>query len=162
MNEPVAVLRNRDGRRTDILHEYFVPPEQFTAFLEGCRLIIPKARAEFLNVTLRHVRQDQDSTLTYARTDRIAAVMSFSQRIEPRFEADMMATTEAMIDRVADLGGSFYLPYRLHARPEQLRRVYPALPAFVARKRAADPGLLFRNTMWDQAFASLGAAGLTP
>jgi FAD/FMN-containing dehydrogenase len=162
MNEPVSVLRNRDGRRTDILHEYFVAPDRFNAFLDACRAILPKARAEFLNVTLRHVRQDRDSTLNYATTDRIAAVMSFSQRIEPRFEADMIATTEAMIDRVADLGGSFYLPYRLHARPEQLRRVYPSLPAFVARKRAVDPGLLFRNTMWDQAFASVGAAGLTP
>jgi FAD/FMN-containing dehydrogenase len=29
MNEPVSNLRGRDRRRTDILHEYFIPPEQF-------------------------------------------------------------------------------------------------------------------------------------
>ncbi|OYU50410.1 MAG: FAD-binding protein [Rhizobiales bacterium PAR1] len=153
LNKPVAGLRNRDPRRTDILHEYFVPPERFGDFLAGCRRIIPKAQAEFLNVTLRHVKKDMTSTLTYAGTDRIAAVMSFSQRIEPRFEGDMIATTEQLIDLVASLGGSFYLPYRLHARPDQISRIYPDVVRFFDRKRHFDPGMLFRNTMWETYFA---------
>jgi hypothetical protein len=49
MNEPVLNLENRDRQRTDILHEYFVSPERFNDFLEGCQRIIPKASAEFLN-----------------------------------------------------------------------------------------------------------------
>lgn len=152
LTEPVATLRNRHRGRTDILHEYFLPFAGFAAFLEGCRRIIPAGRAEFLNVTLRHVRQDESSLLTFAGTDRIAAVMSFSQRIEPRFEADMVAMTEQLIDLAISLGGSFYLPYRLHARPDQLRRAYPQWQRFAERKRHYDPGLLFRNTMWDTYF----------
>ena len=41
MNEPVSNLASDDRSRTDILHEYFVPPERFPEFLEACREIIP-------------------------------------------------------------------------------------------------------------------------
>ena len=51
---------------------------------DGCRRIIPKAEAEFMNVTLRYVAQDDTSVLSFARTNRIAAVMSFSQGITPK------------------------------------------------------------------------------
>lgn len=149
MNEPVLNLANRDYRRTDILHEYFVAPDQFGAFIEGCRRIIPKASTEFLNVTLRHVKRDANSLLSYATTDRIAAVMSFSQKNNPNGETDMIATTEALIDMVGSLGGSYYLPYRLHARPNQFLSIYPGARLFAARKRQIDPKLLFRNTFWD-------------
>lgn len=153
MNEPVANLANPERYRADILHEYFVAPEQFGAFLAACREIIPKAKADFLNVTLRYVKKDEESALAYAKTDRIAAVMSFSQELNDEGDRDMLETTEALIDRVAAIGGSFYLPYRLHARPDQLRSVYPRVDEFVARKKHYDPSTLFRNTMWDTYFA---------
>jgi len=153
LNEPVSNLANSDQRRTDILHEYFIPPPRFGEFLAACREIIPPARAEFLNVTLRFVASDETSTLAYAPSTRIAAVMSFSQEISPEGEVDMIETTERLIDRVIALGGSFYLPYRLHARRDQVEAVYPKVAQFVERKRFYDPKLLFRNAMWDAYFA---------
>ena len=105
MNEPVVNLENRDRRRTDILHEYFVPPERFNEFIEGCREIIPKAKAEFLNVTLRYVLKDDTSVLSFAPTDRIAAVMSFSQEITPEGEADMIVHHRGA-DRSASLASA--------------------------------------------------------
>ncbi len=60
----------------------------------------------------------------------------------------MMRMTEALIERVVALGGAHYLPYRLHARRDQMARAYPRLDAFVAAKRRYDPGLLFRNALW--------------
>ncbi|HRE20780.1 MAG TPA: FAD-binding oxidoreductase, partial [Rhabdaerophilum sp.] len=116
--------------------------------------IIPAASAEFLNVTLRHVKRDPESVLSFATTDRIAAVMSFSQKINPNGETDMIRVTEALIDLVGSIGGSFYLPYRLHARPDQLLKIYSEVPRFSERKRFYDPGLLFRNTMWNTYFSS--------
>ena len=154
MNEPVSNLEGRDHSRTDILHEYFVAPERFREFLDGCRRIIPEAQAEFLNVTLRYVAQDDTSVLSFAKTDRIAAVMSFSQAMTPEGEVDMIRTTEALIEMVGGIGGSFYLPYRLHARPDQIERIYPRVAHFIVRKRHYDPGLLFRNLMWDTYFAN--------
>ena len=153
MAEPVANLAQKDMRRTDILHEYFVAPERFGEFVAACRDIIPKSRSEFLNVTLRYVAADATPVLTIAPVRRIAAVMSFSQEVTPEGEIDMMQTTEALIDRVTAIGGAFYLPYRLHARRDQVEKAYPAVSSFIAAKRHHDPKLLFRNTMWDAYFA---------
>jgi FAD/FMN-containing dehydrogenase len=153
MNEPVSNLAGHDRRRTDILHEYFIPPQQFPAFIADCREIIPPARAEFLNVTLRYVGADETAALAFAPAPRIAAVMSFSQEISPEGEVEMIQITERLIDRAINLGGAFYLPYRLHARRDQVRAAYPRADEFAERKRFYDPKLLFRNAMWDAYFA---------
>lgn len=153
LNEPVSNLGKSPVGRTDILHEYFVPPARFNEFLAACRHIIPKAKAEFLNVTLRFVAQDDTSVLSYAPTDRVAAVMSFSQAMTPEGEADMLLMTEALIERVSALGGSYYLPYRLHARVDQFHHIYAKAAHFAQRKRHYDPGVLFRNALWDNYLA---------
>jgi FAD/FMN-containing dehydrogenase len=152
MNEPVANLAGRDTTRTDILHEYFVPPDRFNDFIAACQEIIPRSGIEFLNVTLRYVAADSESVLAFAPTRRIAAVMSFSQEMRPEAEAAMRRMTEALIDRVVAIGGSFYLPYRLHARRDQVAKAYPNVARFVERKGHYDPQLLFRNTMWQEYF----------
>jgi hypothetical protein len=148
MNEPVANLADWDKSRTDILHEYFVAPDQFPEFVRACQEIIPSSGLQFLNVTLRYLRPDPQSVLAYARVPRIAAVMSFSQSVTPDGERMMLMMTEALIDRVIALGGAFYLPYRLHARHDQVRAAYPRFDEFVEQKKKYDPGLLFRNLMW--------------
>jgi FAD/FMN-containing dehydrogenase len=148
MNEPVASLAGRDTSRTDILHEYFVPPDRFNEFIAACREVIPRSGLEFLNVTLRYVAADTASALSYAPTRRIAAVMSFSQELRTEAEAQMKRATEALIDCVVAIGGSFYLPYRLHARRDQLGKAYANVERFIERKRHYDPQLLFRNAMW--------------
>ncbi len=153
MDEPVSNLANTDPRRTDILHEYFVAPERFGDFLAVCRDLIPKAKAEFINVTLRYVAPDPTAVLAYAKVPRIAAVMSFSQEMTTDGEVDMMALTERLIDGVVAIGGSFYLPYRLHARRDQVEAAYPDAARFVAQKRQHDPKLIFRNAMWQTYFA---------
>jgi hypothetical protein len=104
-------------------------------------------------VTLRYVAEDKTPVLSIAPVRRIAAVMSFSQEVTPEGEIDMMQTTEALIERVTAIGGAFYLPYRLHARRDQVEKAYAAAPSFVAAKRRYDPTLLFRNEMWDAYFA---------
>jgi hypothetical protein len=65
----------------------------------------------------------------------------------------MAAMTRRLIDAVLEAGGSFYLPYRLHASRAQVARAYPKMEAFVAGKRQHDPGLLFRNALWDRYLA---------
>ena len=155
LDVPVAALASWDRRRTDILHEYFVPPDALDAFLGDCRRLIPSSRQDLLNVTLRWVEADRLTTLAYAPEPRIAAVMFFSQEKTAAAEADMRDLTRSLIDAALSVGGSFYLPYRLHARPDQRLKAYPGLPAFVAAKRRLDPKLRFRNQMWDAWFAHL-------
>src|SRR5258708_22271044 len=125
LNEPVAALADRDLSRTDILHEYFVAPDRFNDFLAACREIIPAHRQDLLNVTLRYVGADSSSVLTYAPQPRIAAVMLFVQERTTEADADMRAMTRNLIDRGLALGGSYYLPYRLHSSRGQMTMGYP-------------------------------------
>lgn len=150
---PVSELASRNRTRTDILHEYFLPPEKLGAFLLACRGIILSSRQELLNVTLRYLAADMESVLAYAPQPRVAAVMLFSQPITAEHDADMRVMTQGLIEHVLDMGGSFYLPYRLHARKEHVLRAYPNALDFIAAKRKYDPALLFRNMMWEQYFA---------
>lgn len=149
LNEPVALLAGSDPGLTDILHEYFLPPEGLAGFLAACREAIPPSGQDLLNVTLRFVEPDADAVLAFAPGRRISAVMSFAQHRSAEADAAMRAMTQALIDRVLELGGSFYLPYRRHARRDQIARAYSRLEEFMAAKRRWDPGLLFRHGLWE-------------
>jgi FAD/FMN-containing dehydrogenase len=151
LSYPVSVLAETDARRTDILHEYFLPAERFGDFLDACRRLIPPSQ-DLLNVTLRYVEADRDAVLAFAPAPRIAAVMLFNYAARQAADAEMQRMTEQLIDAVLALGGSFYLPYRLHARADQIRAAYPRLDEFLAKKRQYDPDLRFRNLMWDKYF----------
>lgn len=155
INEPVVTLDDNDPTRTDILHEYFVPPGRFADFVAACQEVIPSSYQELLNITLRYVGADAESVLSYAPAPRIACVMLFSQEMTERAELDHARMTRALIDRVLDLGGTYYLPYRPHATQEQFRLAYSSAEKFVEEKKFYDPDLVFRNGFWDRYLADL-------
>ncbi|MDW4497037.1 FAD-binding oxidoreductase [Sulfitobacter sp. D35] len=148
LNEPVVTLDDRDPDRTDILHEYFLPSDRFADFLSVCRRVIPASYQQLLNVTLRYVQADTESLLAYAPQDRIAAVMLFSQERTERAEADMQRMTRQLIDGALAAGGSYYLPYRLHATQGQFDAAYPRAIEFARLKRDFDPQGRFSNALW--------------
>ncbi|MDB5424763.1 MAG: D-arabinono,4-lactone oxidase [Phenylobacterium sp.] len=152
LSAPVSALADHDRSRTDILHEYFLPPARLGDFLQACREVILPTKLELLNVTLRYLAPDPVSVLAYAPASRVAAVMSFAMPLTHEADEGMRRMTEVLVERVIGIGGSFYLPYRLHARRDQLERAYPRLAGFLEHKRRYDPKLLFRNTLWDHYF----------
>ena len=156
MNEPVSNLAGRDRSRTDILHEYFVPPERFGEFVDACQAIIPRSSLEFLNVTLRYVGPDADSVLAFAPERRIAAVMSFSQPMHSGGGG-----RDGARDRSADRARHCHRR-QLSICPTGCMRAasrwpgpIPTSERFVERKRHYDPHLLFRNAMWQAYFADM-------
>ncbi|MEW6450000.1 MAG: FAD-binding oxidoreductase [Pseudomonadota bacterium] len=152
LSYPVSILAENSPRRVDILHEYFLPAERVLDFQIACAENIPETQ-DLLNVTLRYVESDPVSVMAFAPKPRVAAVMSFSQAVTPKADEAARAMTERLIEAVIDLGGSYYLPYRLHAKPEQFKAAYPKAEQFAAKKRHYDPQLRFRNALWDRYFA---------
>jgi FAD/FMN-containing dehydrogenase len=148
LNEPAGVYQEQNADRTDILHEYFVPAEKFEEFLIKARRIIPGHPVDLLNVTVRDLREDKDAFLRYADGDMFALVMLFNQPRTATADETMRVFTSEMLDAVLECGGRYYLPYRLHASPEQFRRAYPQAAAFFAKKRQHDPDGLFRNQFY--------------
>lgn len=139
MGPDIHVLWPEDARRRDILHEYFVPLAGLERFLAGLREPARRHRQNLLNVTIRELRRDEDSLLRYAPEDRIAAVLFFSQAPGAEAERAMAALTSELIDLADSLGGSFYLPYRLHYTREQFRRAYPSWREFSRLRLKYDP-----------------------
>jgi FAD/FMN-containing dehydrogenase len=153
INEPVVTLDDKDPARTDILHEYFIEPSRFAEFVVACQEVIPTSYQDLLNITLRYVAPDKESALSYAPVPRIAAVMLFSQEKSRRGEQDMARMTRELIERTLAIGGSYYLPYRLHATTDQFDRCYPNAAKFAKYKREVDSKLVYRHALWDQYLA---------
>ena len=60
----------------------------------------------------------------------------------------MRAITRDLIDAALSRGGRYYLPYRLHATPEQFRTAYPQAAEFFRLKRHYDPDELLQNQFY--------------
>ncbi|WP_328478476.1 FAD-binding oxidoreductase [Actinoplanes sp. NBC_00393] len=148
-NQPAAVFADHSEQTSDILHEYFVPRQRLWEFVQAARPLIADGGVELLNVTVRDVRRDTRSVLAYARQDVFGLVMNFRQERTAAADGRMRELTRALIDAADRAGGTFYLPYRVHATAAQLRRAYPAWTAAMAAKARLDPRLVFRNALFD-------------
>ena len=63
-------------------------------------------------------------------------------------DEEMAAMTRDLIDSALQVGGRYYLPYRLHATVGQFRRAYPMADKFFALKRKYDPDEIFQNEFY--------------
>jgi FAD/FMN-containing dehydrogenase len=162
LGEPRVVMRNLEAsldtasleprtRRmsTYLLQEYFVPVAHFATFARKMASVLRAHDVQALNVSIRHAPADTTSLLRWAPQDVFCFVLYHKQRIWDRSEHTAGRWTRALIDTALSLGGRHYLPYRLHATPEQFLRAYPEVEAFAAIKRRLDPGNRFRNLLWD-------------
>ena len=148
LNEGVEIYENRSADSTDILHEYFVPRRTLASFVGDLRRIIPKNNADLLNVTVRSIKKDEDTFLRYATEPMIALVMLFVQETTDEGERRMEIVTQQLIDSAIKHNGRYYLPYRLHATPNQFHRAYPQAKEFFRKKLDYDPNELFQNRFY--------------
>jgi len=141
----------RDANTTDILHEYFIPRGKLAAFMkEMLPVLLRRANVDLLNITIRDVKKDNTSALAYAREDVFAVVMFFSQKRTADGEEAMQRVTRELIDVATSFGGTYYLPYRLHATVEQFDRAYPEGRTFFDEKRRLDPRETFSSQWYER------------
>jgi FAD/FMN-containing dehydrogenase len=148
LNDPVEIYQNRQEGYTDILHEYFIPKDSLTRFIEELKKIIPEYKVDLLNITIRNVLQDKDVFLSYANSEVFGFVMLYNQGTTAEAEEEMKRCTQKLIDAAVALKGTYYLPYRLHASKEQLNKAYPMAEEFFRLKRKYDPQEIFQNEFY--------------
>jgi FAD/FMN-containing dehydrogenase len=148
MNVPSEWFANRSPDATEILHEYFIPPEHLADFIETIRPILLRHKPDLLNITVRKVKADSDTFLRYAPQDRFALVMYFHQQVDAKSDQMMESFTRDMIDAALSCGGTYYLPYRPHATSAQFMVAYPQAAAFFEAKRKYDPYDTFENQFY--------------
>jgi len=148
MHDSVAYTRNDLQRETDILHEYFIPREQFVPFIDGLRQIVQTNKVNLLNASVR-ILHPEHNFLNYAPAEMYSIVLYINQPTTPEGNAHMRTVTRQLIDLTSNVNGRFFLPYQLHYTPEQLRRVYPEIDQFFELKQKYDPEGRFTNTFYE-------------
>ena len=134
---------------TYVLQEYFVPVQQFDAFLASMAEVFIRHDVNVINVSIRHAKADSGSLLAWAKEEVFAFVVYYKQNTDDAEKGRVGVWTRELIEAVLALQGSFYLPYQPHATPEQVCRAYPRVEELFALKRELDPSGKFRNVIWD-------------
>ncbi|MGN7833340.1 FAD-binding oxidoreductase [Pseudoxanthomonas sp. 22568] len=163
LREPVVVMRNHEASldaasleprtrmvSTYLLQEYFIPVRSFAIFARRMAAILRRHEVNALNVSIRHSPADTVSLLKWAPQEVFSFVLYHKQRAWSGADRQAGTWTRQLVDTALALGGRYYLPYRLHATPEQFHRAYPEAAAFAALKRQVDPQRRFRNRLWDK------------
>jgi FAD/FMN-containing dehydrogenase/SAM-dependent methyltransferase len=140
-------------RSTYVLQEYFVPIERFEAFVPKMAEILRRHRVNAVNVSVRHALADPGSYLAWARKETFAFVLYHKQRVRDNAKNRVAVWTRELIDAVISEDGAYYLPYQVHATPEQFHRAYPRARELFALKAELDPQFRFRNAIWDTYYA---------
>jgi FAD/FMN-containing dehydrogenase/SAM-dependent methyltransferase len=139
--------------RTYVLQEYFVPVARFEDFRARLTETLKRHRVNMVNISVRHAHPDPGSLLAWAREEVFAFVLYHKQRTRTNARERVAVWTRELIDAVLACGGTYYLPYQLHATAEQFHRAYPRARELFALKRRLDPAYRWRNRLWDKYYA---------
>lgn len=148
LSKDATLIENKDPQSTDLLHEYFIPKPNLAQFIQDIKPILISSDVDLLNITIREVLKDQDAYMNYAQQDVFGLVFLFNQKKTAEQEQQMQALTRQLADAAIQNQGTFYLPYRLHISPEQLRLAYPQANQFFKLKLKYDPNEIFNNQFY--------------
>jgi FAD/FMN-containing dehydrogenase/SAM-dependent methyltransferase len=137
-------------RRTYVLQEYFVPHDRLMEFVPKMAAILNKHSVNTINISIRHALSDPGTLLAWARGETFAFVLYHKQRTRNNAKERVGVWTRELIDAVIECGGTYYLPYQLHATHEQFHRAYPRANELFALKRKLDPAYRLRGALWDK------------
>jgi len=138
--------------RTDstyVLQEYFAPVEKFDEFAPKMGEILNRHGVNTINISIRHANQDPGTLLAWARTEVFAFVLYYKQGTTDSDKQKVGEWTRELINAVIAVGGTYYLPYQIHATAQQFHAAYPGADQFFALKQQLDPTNKFRNKLWD-------------
>lgn len=134
---------------TYVLQEYFVPVEMLDQFVPMMSKILNRHGVNAINVSIRHAKQDPGTFLAWARSDVFAFVLYYKQGTSETDRAAVGIWTRELIEAAISLGGTYYLPYQIHAPERQFQAAYPGAEKFFTLKKSIDPTYKFRNKLWD-------------
>ncbi|HEX6251260.1 MAG TPA: FAD-binding oxidoreductase [Gemmatimonadaceae bacterium] len=141
-------LDSRSGaacRGSEMISELYVPRQRLPEFMEAVADDFRRQRVNCIYGTVRLIESDDETFLAWARQPWACVIFNLHTDHSPAGLRQSADAFRRLIDRAADLGGSYYLTYHRYARRDQVVRCHPRLPEFLQRKRAHDPEELFRS-----------------
>lgn len=136
---------------TEVLQEYFVPVDEFEAYIDDLReTLIDEEAFNLLNITIRYVDKNEKAVLSYAKEDMFSLVLLINQGTDKQSIENTGRVVRDMIDVTLDHGGSYYLPYYGYPTKEQMAEAYPRTSEFFDLKRQYDPEERFMNIFYEE------------
>jgi FAD/FMN-containing dehydrogenase len=134
---------------TYALQEYFIPIDRFDSFVPQMTDVFKQNDVNVINISVRHAKSDTVSLLSWAQNEIFCFVIYYKQGTKDEDKSNVGLWTRKLIDISISEGGSYYLPYQIHATEEQFMKAYPRHDEFFALKKRIDPNNKFMNKLWD-------------
>jgi decaprenylphospho-beta-D-ribofuranose 2-oxidase len=165
LRSSTSFTNERPPNHADILQEYFLPLDQLVAFLNRAKSILRNnalGHVNVLNVTLRLVKQDNETLLSYCNDGPMVCValdasvpvnrtFSGARDISAAAKSALLQLQEAAVDRQ----GGFYLPYYALADKALLTRAYPRWTQFMDIVERYNPSDVHgRRALWSKFLAA--------
>lgn len=145
---PLEFLKYNSKEDTDIVQEYFIPTGRYVEFMDGARTIFKAEGVNLLGVTIRYVAKNEEAFLSYALADCFSIMCYTNQKLSGEGLERARRMTRRLVDLALANNGTYYLTYQLFPTQRQIRRAYPNIDAFFARKRHYDKEGIFMNKFY--------------
>jgi SAM-dependent methyltransferase len=119
-------------------------------FAQAMGAVLSRHKVNVVNVSVRHALADERTVLTWARGETFAFVLYYKQHTDNSAKEQVAVWTRELIDAVLAVGGTYYLPYQVHATDDQFHRAYPKASEMFALKAELDPHYRLRGALWDR------------
>jgi FAD/FMN-containing dehydrogenase len=133
-----------------ILQEYFVPIDGFGDFSAKMAEVFRRYNVNVINVSIRHAIQNRESLLSWSEEEVFAFVIWYKQSTHEKAKNTVGIWTRELTNAALSCGGTYYLPYQLHATEEQFHKAYPRAKELFRLKQRIDPNYKFRNSLWEK------------
>lgn len=132
---------------TMTLQEYFIPVKNAKAFAKELSSILRKNWVNVLNISIRYVKPDHTTLMSYAPEESFAFVLYFNILNNRKSIDRSCRWTREIIDTALKYSGTYYLPYIMSATPDQFKKAYPQFDELLRIKQIYDPANTFRNML---------------
>lgn len=151
MRSETTFMDYDSATNTEVLQEYFVPIDQYSAYIDDLRkLLKDEKEINLLNITVRYVGQNEESVMSYTKDDMFALVILINQGKSEESIESTGQIIRKMIDVTLDHDGSYYLPYYHYPTRKQLEKAYPRTNEFFEMKEKYDPEERFMNLFYEE------------
>lgn len=150
MRPPIKFLTYESKTDTDILQEYFVPTIMFNDFMDDLRKELIVSDVNLLSMTLRYLRNSQESLMSYSRQDMMAIVLYINIDMTEDGLLNAKKWTRNIVDLVLKYQGVYYLTYQRFPTVEQFRQAYPHWSDYKNTKIKYDPDGILYNRFYEQ------------
>ena len=160
----VSFTARRGVLSTDILQEYFVPLDKLLPMIDALKRIYtePRHKTNVLSATLRVVRADNETVLSYCPGDsrvciavdaEVATVDSAQGGGRKDLHPDAAEAVRKAISEAKSLGGSYYLPYHRVVEKSVFQAAYPHHADLQAAIDLYNPLVNGRHRYWNNFLA---------